>query len=103
MVCLFLKTFNSKNLFIFFIALETEGLFRRSASASKVKALKDVANSGRKLTFDDPHEAAVLLKMFLRELKEPLLTYDVYDEIMEFQSNYFYLKLSKRIKIMQFY
>lgn len=67
-------------------ALETEGLFRRSASALKVKTLKDVANSGRKLTFDNPHEAAVLLKMFLRELKEPLLTFELYDEIMEFQS-----------------
>ncbi|XP_030753735.1 rho GTPase-activating protein 1 isoform X1 [Sitophilus oryzae] len=67
-------------------ALETEGIFRRSANMSKVKALKEQANAGKVLTFEDPHEAAVLLKKFLRELKEPLLTYELYDEIMQFQS-----------------
>lgn len=67
-------------------ALETEGLFRRSASVMKVKQLKDVANRGDILVFEDPHEAAVLLKTLLRELREPLLTYDLYDEVMQFQS-----------------
>ncbi|XP_050315000.1 rho GTPase-activating protein 8 [Anthonomus grandis grandis] len=67
-------------------ALETEGIFRRSANATKVKALKELANQGQTVTFEDPHEAAVLLKKFLRELREPLLTYEIYDEIMQFQS-----------------
>ncbi|CAG9832351.1 unnamed protein product [Diabrotica balteata] len=67
-------------------ALETEGIFRRSANANKVKSLKEIANTGQKVPFDDPHEAAVLLKKFLRELKEPLLTYELYDEIVQFQS-----------------
>ncbi|KAL3276255.1 hypothetical protein HHI36_020970 [Cryptolaemus montrouzieri] len=66
-------------------ALETEGIFRRSANALKVKHLKDLSNLGKPLNFENPHEAAVLLKMFLRELKEPLLTYELYDEIMQFQ------------------
>lgn len=70
----------------FFVALETEGIFRRSANAVRVRALKEVSNAGQKLTFEDPHEAAVLLKKFLRELKEPLLTYELYDEILQFQS-----------------
>ncbi|CAH0546232.1 unnamed protein product [Brassicogethes aeneus] len=67
-------------------ALETEGLFRRSANAIKVNTLKANANKGENLAFEDPHEAAALLKKFLRELKEPLLTYEVYDEIIDFQS-----------------
>ncbi|CAG9864609.1 unnamed protein product [Phyllotreta striolata] len=67
-------------------SLEIEGIFRRSANATRVRILKDIANSGQKLTFEDPHEAAVLLKKFLRELKEPLLTFDLYDEIVQFQS-----------------
>lgn len=67
-------------------ALETEGIFRRSANANKVRLLKEIANSGNIIQFEDPHEAAVLLKKFLRELKEPLLTYELYDEIMQFQS-----------------
>ncbi|KAL1516974.1 hypothetical protein ABEB36_000799 [Hypothenemus hampei] len=67
-------------------ALETEGIFRRSANVSKVRGLKELANEGQILQFEDPHEAAVLLKKFLRELKEPLLTYELYDEIVQFQS-----------------
>lgn len=70
------------------LAIETEGIFRRSASIQKIKELKQIANRGEKITFDDPHEAAVLLKTFLRELREPLLTYELYDEVMQFQSNF---------------
>ena len=32
--------------------------------------------------YDDPHLAAVLLKMFLRELPEPLLTHEAFNDIM---------------------
>lgn len=72
----------------FLSALETEGIFRRSASLTKIKQLKEVANRGENLIFEDPHQAAALLKTFLRELKEPLLTYELYDEIVHFQSKY---------------
>ncbi|XP_076264003.1 rho GTPase-activating protein 1-like isoform X1 [Rhynchophorus ferrugineus] len=67
-------------------ALETEGIFRRSASVMKVQALKEQANAGKAPPFDTPHEAASLLKKFLRDLKEPLLTYELYDEIIQFQN-----------------
>lgn len=51
-----------------------------------IKQLKEIANRGQPLSFNDPHEAASLLKTFLRELKEPLLTHELYDEIVSFQS-----------------
>lgn len=51
-----------------------------------IKQLKESANRGETLKFNDPHEAASLLKTFLRELKEPLLTHELYDEIVSFQS-----------------
>ncbi len=35
---------------------------------------------------DDVHLAAVILKMFLRELPEPLLTYQLYNDIVNFHS-----------------
>lgn len=35
---------------------------------------------------DDVHLAAVILKTFLRELPEPLLTYNLYDEVVTFHS-----------------
>lgn len=69
-----------------FLALETEGIFRRSANMLVIKQLKESANRGETLKFNDPHEAASLLKTFLRELKEPLLTHELYDEIVSFQS-----------------
>lgn len=74
-------------LFIYFIALETEGLFRRSANISIIKQLQKTCNLGEKISFQgDPHCAAVLLKTFLKDLEEPLLTFDLYEEILQFLS-----------------
>lgn len=68
-------------------ALETEGLFRRSANVALVKELQAKVNKGEQIEFNgDVHIAAVLLKTFLRELEEPLMTFDLYDEITQFQS-----------------
>lgn len=67
-------------------ALETEGIFRRSASTQLVRQLQQKINNGEEVIIEDPHVAAVLLKTFLRELKEPLLTFELYEEIVQFQS-----------------
>lgn len=71
-------------------ALETEGLFRRSASSSLVREAQSRVNRGDNVDFQrefdgDYHLAAVLLKTFLRELKEPLMTFDLFDDIVTFQ------------------
>ena len=71
--------------------LETEGLFRRSASVPVIRELQSVINAGSYNAEDfikDPHVAAVLIKMFLRELPEPLLTFDLFDEIVHFQGEH---------------
>uniref|UniRef100_A0A8D8LV01 Rho GTPase-activating protein 1 n=1 Tax=Cacopsylla melanoneura TaxID=428564 RepID=A0A8D8LV01_9HEMI len=66
-------------------ALETEGLFRRSANVTLVRQCQTACNNGEPILFNnDVHLAAVLFKTFLRELDEPLLTYDLYDEILLF-------------------
>ncbi|OXU26243.1 hypothetical protein TSAR_016906 [Trichomalopsis sarcophagae] len=68
-------------------ALETEGIFRRSANVAVVKELQSKCNQGLPVDFQgDAHIAAVLLKTFLRELEEPLMTYELYDEITQFQT-----------------
>lgn len=73
-------------------ALETEGIFRRSANMAVIKELQRACNRGEPLRFrNDPHNAAVLLKTFLRDLEEPLLTFELYDEIMEFQSKLWFV------------
>lgn len=66
--------------------LETEGIFRRSASAVTVKDLVQKVNRGETVSFEraDVHTAAVLLKTFLRELSHPLMTYQLFDSILHF-------------------
>uniref|UniRef100_A0A673IBA0 Rho GTPase-activating protein 1-like n=1 Tax=Sinocyclocheilus rhinocerous TaxID=307959 RepID=A0A673IBA0_9TELE len=74
---------------IFIVGLKTEGIFRRSANVSLVKDVKLKYNSGEEVSFsqlDDVHLAAVILKMFLRELPEPLLTYQLYNDIVNFHN-----------------
>lgn len=36
------------------------------------------------MSSEDTHVVAGLLKTFLRDLNEPLLTYELYDEIIQF-------------------
>ncbi|XP_039763166.1 rho GTPase-activating protein 1-like [Pararge aegeria] len=68
-------------------ALETEGIFRRSANITVIKELQRACNKGEPISFrDDPHNAAVLMKTFLRDLEEPLLTFELFDDILKFQT-----------------
>ncbi|XP_016065571.1 PREDICTED: rho GTPase-activating protein 8 [Miniopterus natalensis] len=65
--------------------LRTEGLFRRSASVQTVHEIQRLYNQGKPVNFDDygdVHIAAVILKTFLRELPQPLLTFKAYEQIL---------------------
>ncbi|KAL4642123.1 rho GTPase-activating protein 1 [Arapaima gigas] len=69
--------------------LHTEGIFRRSANVTLVRNIQNKYNSGEPVDFfqlGDVHLAAVILKTFLRELPEPLLTYGLYNDIVNFQN-----------------
>ncbi|XP_029577851.1 rho GTPase-activating protein 1 isoform X1 [Salmo trutta] len=69
--------------------LEIEGIFRRSANVTLVKDVQHRYNSGEEVSFsqmEDVHLAAVILKTFLRELPEPLLTYQLYNDIVNFHN-----------------
>ncbi|XP_056893626.1 SH3 domain-binding protein 1 [Takifugu flavidus] len=63
--------------------MREEGLFRLTAAASVVKRLKTCLDQG---TVDhsefsmDPHAVAGALKCYLRELPEPLMTFDLYSD-----------------------
>jgi len=62
--------------------LETEGIFRLSGSVNTIEALRDMFDIGEEVdlqTCEDPHTVAGLLKSFMRELPEPLLTWELYD------------------------
>jgi len=62
-------------------ALTTEGIFRRSPLSTTIDELKQQFNRGEEVHLhpSDVHAPAVLIKKFLRELPEPLLTFEFYD------------------------
>ncbi|XP_007506027.1 rho GTPase-activating protein 8 isoform X1 [Monodelphis domestica] len=69
--------------------LHSEGLFRRSASVQTIKEIQRLYNQGKPVNFDDYndiHIPAVILKTFLRELPQPLLTFEAYEQILAITS-----------------
>ncbi|KAM9715831.1 rho GTPase-activating protein 17a isoform 4-T7 [Menidia menidia] len=69
--------------------MKEEGLFRIAAGASKLKKLKaalDCSTSQLEEFYSDPHAVAGALKSYLRELPEPLMTYQLYEEWIQASS-----------------
>nr|XP_019938731.1 PREDICTED: rho GTPase-activating protein 17 isoform X4 [Paralichthys olivaceus] len=69
--------------------MKEEGLFRIAAGASKLKKLKaalDCSTSQLEEFYSDPHAVAGALKSYLRELPEPLMNYQLYDEWIQASS-----------------
>lgn len=63
--------------------MNEEGLFRISGSSSKIKKLKNAFDAGIvniEEYYRDAHTIAGVLKCYLRELPEPLLTFELYEE-----------------------
>ncbi|XP_050542603.1 rho GTPase-activating protein 44-like [Daktulosphaira vitifoliae] len=69
------------------LGVEEEGLFRIAAGASKVRCMKLRLDSNcldleTAVEYRDPHIIAGVLKSYLRQLPEPLLTHHLYEEWM---------------------
>ncbi|XP_063746318.1 rho GTPase-activating protein 24 isoform X4 [Eleginops maclovinus] len=65
--------------------LREEGLFRLPGQANLVKELQDAFDCGEKPSFDcntDVHTVASLLKLYLRELPEPVVPFNKYDDFL---------------------
>ncbi|KAM3833125.1 SH3 domain-binding protein 1 isoform 2-T2 [Vipera latastei] len=63
--------------------MREEGLFRLAAGASVLKKLKYCLDSGSNIPdefYVDPHAVAGALKCYLRELPQPLMTSELYDD-----------------------
>ncbi|XP_051960686.1 rho GTPase-activating protein 24-like isoform X2 [Xyrauchen texanus] len=60
------------------------GLFRQPGQATLVKELQEAFDAGEKPTFDstDVHTVASLLKLYLRELPEPLVPFSRYEAFL---------------------
>ena len=66
--------------------IDIEGIFRRAGNYAKINELKQKVNKGEKVDLKDldAYVVAGLLKAFFRDLTEPLLTFDLYEEIVGF-------------------
>ncbi|KAJ7987656.1 hypothetical protein DPEC_G00328740 [Dallia pectoralis] len=65
--------------------LDEEGLFRMPGQANLVKDLQEAFDCGDKPLFDsntDVHTVASLLKLYLRELPEPVVPFSKYDDFL---------------------
>ncbi|KAM6092867.1 SH3 domain-binding protein 1 [Theristicus caerulescens] len=63
--------------------MREEGLFRLAAGASVLRKLKSSLASGSNALeefYSDPHAVAGALKSYLRELPQPLMTFELYDK-----------------------
>uniref|UniRef100_A0A3Q3FKV7 Rho GTPase activating protein 8 n=2 Tax=Labrus bergylta TaxID=56723 RepID=A0A3Q3FKV7_9LABR len=84
--------------------LRTEGIFRRSPRVQVIKDIQKLYNLGKPVNFDefsDVHVPAVILKTFLRELPEPLLTFRVYNQVLELLSVESSLRVSRCKQIIE--
>ncbi|CAG7723273.1 unnamed protein product [Allacma fusca] len=67
-----------------FYGLRQEGLYRKSGVSSSVRELKNEFKEGKQIDWEafSPHVFTSVLKSFFRELPEPLLTFELYDEFL---------------------
>ncbi|XP_054480709.1 rho GTPase-activating protein 8-like [Anoplopoma fimbria] len=78
--------------------LRTVGIFRRSAQVKTIKDVQRLYNLGKPVNFDeyrDVHVPAVILKTFLREMTEPLLTFRLYSQVQDLLSVESSLRVSR--------
>lgn len=72
--------------------LDAEGIFRVPGSNSALDDLKDALDYGYPIDFSihkDPHTFGSLVKAFLRELPDPILTMERYDDFIKSSTGIF--------------
>ena len=78
------------SIFGFVVGLNCEGIYRISGVKSKVQALKDAYNKGVHVYLHEyePNIVASLLKQYLRDLPEPVLTSELMPKFEQASSEY---------------
>jgi hypothetical protein len=66
--------------------LNSVGIFRIVGNRRKVKEAQNQFDLGRDVRLDDPFVAASLLKLYLRELPDPIISSSVYKQFMALQT-----------------
>eukprot|EP00002_Diphylleia_rotans_P013379 TRINITY_DN2616_c0_g1_i4.p1 TRINITY_DN2616_c0_g1~~TRINITY_DN2616_c0_g1_i4.p1 ORF type:complete len:894 (-),score=157.10 TRINITY_DN2616_c0_g1_i4:43-2724(-) len=85
--------------------ISSEGIFRVPGEAAAVEKLREELDSGHGYDYRsyDPNTIASVIKMWLRDLPEPLIPYDLYDKALEANAthNLQYKKLAFMLIISQ--
>lgn len=85
--------------------LNCHGIFRRSANVQALMAVQKQIDDGELIdyaSYNDPNLAAAVLKCFCRQLPKPLLTFDLYDYILQIQCKFtFVLQIKNYLCLMQ--
>jgi len=71
--------------------IEVEGIFRLSGTAFEVKSLISAYDSGKEVdlnSIEDIHTMTGALKAYFRDLPDPLLTFDLYDQLVKAASTF---------------
>lgn len=84
-----------------FADVSKEGLFRVSGSKKRQEELKDLLDKEENIDFDNgrftPHDVASVLKIFLGDLPEPLLTHAPQNAYLQITGKSFMITLYKHI------
>eukprot|EP01117_Protostelium_nocturnum_P003688 TRINITY_DN1496_c0_g1_i1.p1 TRINITY_DN1496_c0_g1~~TRINITY_DN1496_c0_g1_i1.p1 ORF type:complete len:1155 (+),score=559.92 TRINITY_DN1496_c0_g1_i1:114-3578(+) len=66
-------------------AINTEGIFRMNGSAALIEQTREAADHGKEIELKgmDPHAISGLVKLWMREIPDPLLTLKLYDNWMQ--------------------
>lgn len=73
--------------------LDSLGIFRMVGNRRKVKEAQEQYDRGHNITLTDPYVAASLLKLFLRELPEPIIPATHYQPFMDLKKSASYSQL----------
>lgn len=77
--------------------MDMEGIYRKTGGNGQTKAIQEGFDKNENFDISDPDiditSVTSVLKQYFRKLPNPLLTYEVYDRILETNCEYFPLKL----------
>lgn len=72
---------------LFFLGMDCEGIYRKSGGSSQVQMIRDGFEKSADYDISDPdldiHAVTSTLKQYFRKLPTPLITYDVYDLLLD--------------------
>lgn len=75
--------------------LDTEGIYRKGGGASQMRMIQEAFDRGEEIDLEDPSidicAVTSVLKQYFRKLPTPLVTYNVYDGMIESASKLYLL------------